>query len=122
MITGRKCGWRNTRPRPRNTVTAPLGPRILLKVDGTYFTGNAGGAFEDPLELRNSWNAGVQASLYFGGSTVHAAVTDEHTVPDYSETTATDVKGQNRQRQPVRLLEKRGRRAPSPRRTGPGPA
>jgi outer membrane protein TolC len=66
----------------------------LLKVDGTYFTGNAGGAFEsDPLELRNSWNAGVQASLYFGGSTVHAAVTDEHSVPDYSETTATDVKG-----------------------------
>ncbi|MBK8576643.1 MAG: TolC family protein [Elusimicrobia bacterium] len=66
----------------------------LLKVDGTYFTGDAGGAFEDkPLELRNSWNAGVQASLYFGGSTVRGAMTDEHTVPDYSETTATDVKG-----------------------------
>ena len=66
----------------------------LLKVDGTYFTGNAGGNFEDqPLEMRNSWNAGVQASLYFGGSTLHAAMTDEHTVPDYSETTATNVKG-----------------------------
>jgi outer membrane protein TolC len=66
----------------------------LLKVDGTYFTGNAGGAFEDqPLELRNSWNAGVQASLYFGGSSLHGALTDEHTVPDYSETTATNVKG-----------------------------
>lgn len=66
----------------------------LLKVDGTYFTGNAGGAFEnEPLELRNSWNAGVQASVYFGGSTVRGALTDEHTVPDYSETTATNVKG-----------------------------
>lgn len=66
----------------------------LLKVDGTYFTGNAGGAFEDkPLELRNSWNAGVQASVYFGGSTVHGALTDEHTVPDYAETTATNVRG-----------------------------
>jgi outer membrane protein TolC len=66
----------------------------LLKIDGTYFTGNAGGAFEsDPLELRNSWNAGVQASLYFGGSTLNGALTNEHTVPDYSETTASDVKG-----------------------------
>jgi outer membrane protein TolC len=53
-----------------------------------------GGAFEsDPLEMRNSWNAGLQASLYFGGSTVRGAVTDEHAVPDYSETTAQDVKG-----------------------------
>ncbi len=66
----------------------------LLRVDGTYFTGTAGGAFEDqPLEMGHSWNAGVQASLYFGGSTVRAAATSEHTVPDYSETTATDVKG-----------------------------
>jgi outer membrane protein TolC len=66
----------------------------LLKIDGTYFTGDAGGAFEDePLEMRNSWNAGVQASLYFGGSTARGALTNEHSVPDYSETTATDVKG-----------------------------
>jgi outer membrane protein TolC len=66
----------------------------LLKVDGTYFTGNAGGAFEsDPLVMRNSWNAGVQASLYFGGSSLHGAMTDEHSVPDFSETTASDVQG-----------------------------
>lgn len=66
----------------------------LLRVDGTYYTGNAGAAFEnDPLEIRNSWNAGIQASLYFGGNTVRGAVTDEHAVPDYSETTAQDVNG-----------------------------
>lgn len=66
----------------------------LLKVDGTYFTGNAGANFEDkPIEMRNSWNAGVQASLYFGGSTLHAALTDEKSVPDFSETSAQNVKG-----------------------------
>ncbi|MBP9128428.1 MAG: TolC family protein [Elusimicrobia bacterium] len=67
----------------------------MLKVDGSYFTGQAGGNFEDePLEMRHSWNAGLQASLYFGGSTVSGAATKEHTVPDYGETTATDVRGQ----------------------------
>jgi outer membrane protein TolC len=66
----------------------------LVKVDGSYFTGQAGGNFEDePFEMRHSWNAGLQASLYFGGSTVSGAATKEHTVPDYGETTATDVKG-----------------------------
>ncbi len=66
----------------------------LLKVDGTYFTGRAGGAFEDqPLEMRNSWNAGIQASLYFLGSTAKGARTREHTVPDFGETTATNITG-----------------------------
>jgi len=66
----------------------------LLKVDGTWFGGKAGGAFEsDPLEMRYSWNGALQASLYFGGSTLKGARTQEHTVPDYGETTATDVYG-----------------------------
>jgi outer membrane protein TolC len=43
--------------------------------------------------MRNSWNAGLQASLFFGGSTVKGAATKEHTVPDYAETTATNVEG-----------------------------
>jgi hypothetical protein len=72
--------------------------------------------------MRNSWNAGVQASLYFGGSTVHGAMTDEHSVPDYSETTATDVKGKTASVNLFDSLEKRRRRAPSARRSGPGPS
>jgi outer membrane protein TolC len=64
----------------------------LLMVDGTFFSGRAGGAFEDqPLQMRYSWNAGIQGSLYFGGSTVKGARTREHTVPDFGETTATNI-------------------------------
>lgn len=75
----------------------------MLKVDGSYFTGQAGGNFEDePFEMRHSWNAGLQASLYFGGSTVSGAATKEHTVPDYGETTATDVRGRTAN---VKLLD-----------------
>lgn len=66
----------------------------LLMVDGTFFSGRAGGAFEDqPIQLRYSWNAGLQGSLYFGGNTVKGARTREHTVPDFGETTATDIAG-----------------------------
>lgn len=65
----------------------------LLRVDGTYFEGQSGGAFEsDDLVLGRSWNAGLQASLYFGANTVKGNASNEHTTPDYAETTAQDVK------------------------------
>lgn len=65
----------------------------MLRVDGTYFLGRSGGAFEsDDLVLGRSWSLGVQASLYVGGNTVKAASSKEHMTPDYAETTAQDVK------------------------------
>lgn len=65
----------------------------MLRVDGTYFLGRSGGAFEsDELDLGRSWNMGVQASLYVGGNTVKASTSKEHMTPDYAETTAQDVK------------------------------
>jgi outer membrane protein TolC len=64
-----------------------------LKIDASGFYGKAGGAFEDePLELRPSWNLGLQAGLQFGGNSAKGTGTREKTVPDFGETTATELR------------------------------
>ncbi|MGQ0645737.1 MAG: TolC family protein, partial [Elusimicrobiota bacterium] len=63
-----------------------------LHVDASGFVGRGGGAFaSEPLELRHSWNAGVQAKLYFIGNSVKGNASRDRTSPDLGETSRTDT-------------------------------
>ncbi len=67
----------------------------LLHVDLSGFVGKSGAGFvEDPLnplQMRSSWNIGIQGSFNFLGNTVKGLHSKDHSTPDYGETTATDV-------------------------------
>jgi outer membrane protein TolC len=66
-----------------------------LHVDASGFVGRAGAAFteagEDPFTYKDSWNFGVQASLFFLGNSVKGTRTKDSSAPDYGETTATET-------------------------------
>jgi outer membrane protein TolC len=68
-----------------------------LHIDASGFYGRAGGAFKDdpnnPFMYRKSWNAGVEASMFFLGNSVKGTGTKDRTAPDYGELTATATSG-----------------------------
>ncbi len=76
-----------------------------LRVDMSGFLGRAGGAFEkdsstaaaggfEPIQLRSSWNVGIQATWMFGGNSIRGSATKDRMSPDYGETTATETRAQ----------------------------
>jgi outer membrane protein TolC len=61
-----------------------------LRVDASGFVGKSGGAFDnEPLELQHSWNAGLQASLYFVGNSAKGLASREKKAPDLGEASRT---------------------------------
>jgi outer membrane protein len=66
-----------------------------LRVDVSGFIGKSGGAFEaEDLQLRSSWNVGVQAGMYFAGNSLRGTGTKEKTSPDLGETSRTGTNAQ----------------------------
>lgn len=67
----------------------------LLKVDASAFLGQSGAAFKDEaLNLQDSYNVGVKAVLYFGGSSVSPFASKEKTAPDLGNNTRTETTAQ----------------------------
>jgi outer membrane protein TolC len=70
-----------------------------LRLDVSGFVGRSGGAFSgaETLQLRSSWNVGVQAGMYLLGNSVRGTGTGEKTSPDLGETsrTKTDARTAN---------------------------
>jgi outer membrane protein TolC len=62
-----------------------------LHIDASGFRGKSGAAFTDSesITLKDSWNVGVQASLYFAGNVIRGTGTGEKTSPDLGETSRT---------------------------------
>ncbi len=66
-----------------------------LRFDVSGFVGKSGGAFEtEDLQLRSSWNVGLQASTYFGGNSIKGTGMAEKTSPDLGETSRTQTRAQ----------------------------
>jgi len=66
-----------------------------LQIDASGFIGKAGGAFTEdtnnPFSYKTSWNAGIQASMFFFGNSLKGMRSRDRTAPDYGETTATNT-------------------------------
>jgi outer membrane protein TolC len=66
-----------------------------LQIDASGFIGKAGGSFvedpNNPFSYKTSWNAGVQASMFFLGNSLKGMRSRDRTSPDYGETTATNT-------------------------------
>ncbi|HOW27868.1 MAG TPA: TolC family protein [Elusimicrobiota bacterium] len=61
-----------------------------LRIDASGFVGKSGGAFQNQeLQLRSSWNVGVQAKMSFMGNSLSGSGTSEKTSPDLGETSRT---------------------------------
>jgi len=68
----------------------------LLKVDLSGFVGKSGAAFatEPSLTLKDSYNLGAKAILYFGGSSVSPQLSHEKTAPDLGTNSRTETRAQ----------------------------
>jgi outer membrane protein TolC len=67
-----------------------------LRVDASGFVGQSGGEFLDrSIEMRHSWNIGVQARTSFWGSGLRGTRTEEKTSPDLGETSRTETRAES---------------------------
>ncbi len=63
-----------------------------LRIDASGFVGKSGGAFDaEDLQLRSSWNVGLQARMFFLGNSMKGTGTGEKTSPDLGETSRTQT-------------------------------
>ena len=66
----------------------------LVKVDASGFFGQAGSAFQsETLTMKDSYNVGVRASLYFAGNSLSPLLSNEKTAPDLGSTSRSETNG-----------------------------
>lgn len=64
----------------------------LFKLDASAFLGQSGAAFgSETLTMRDSYNVGMKAALYFGGSSLAPLMSKEKTAPDLGSTSRTET-------------------------------
>jgi len=64
----------------------------FFRVDVSGFIGQSGAAFRgEDLELEDSYNIGVRAVMYFGGSSLTPLISREKTAPDLGSTSRTET-------------------------------
>ncbi|OGR82896.1 MAG: hypothetical protein A2901_08795 [Elusimicrobia bacterium RIFCSPLOWO2_01_FULL_54_10] len=68
----------------------------LLKVDASGFVGQSGAAFaQENLNMKDSYNAGLRGTLYFGGSSISPQVSREKTAPDLGSNSRTETRAES---------------------------
>ena len=68
----------------------------LLELDASGFIGQSGAAFSsEELNMKDSFNVGIQATLYFSGSSLAPLFSKEKTAPDLGSTSRTETDAQS---------------------------
>ena len=68
----------------------------LFKLDASGFVGQSGAAFSnESFIFKDSYNIGVKASLFFGGSSINPLASKEKTAPDLGSTSRTETESQS---------------------------